>query len=247
MINSNDPAFLFYPGDYLRDTQCLSAPAQVSYDRIMCEHMRDICISKTRLNFFIKRLNEEQKSEILSILSKSEKGYQIPWVVRSVEKRRKYSDSRRKNRLSGKDKSSKKSAKHMKTYVRHMENENENINIKNSKNKESINKDLLKKKEYSLNKDLIEQKDQFNAARKIYPSTKRGNETEFKNFIKKHSDWPEVLPILMDSIKREIEHAQNAERNGRTYYWQNFQTWINQRSWEKELPEVKSTSLLEDF
>ena len=28
---AKDPAFLFYPGDYLRDTQCLSSNAQASY------------------------------------------------------------------------------------------------------------------------------------------------------------------------------------------------------------------------
>ena len=65
----NDPAFLFYPGDYLRDTQCLSENSQVAYDRIMCEHMRNICISKQQLNFFTKRLNDDEKSELFFLLT----------------------------------------------------------------------------------------------------------------------------------------------------------------------------------
>ncbi len=118
---SKDPAFLFYPGDYLKDTQCLSESAQTAYDRIMCEHMRNICISQERLNFFIKRLNDEQKSEVMHVLTKVSGGFQIEWVADSILKRRNYSDSRRKNR-EGKGKSN---PKDVLTYVSHMENANE--------------------------------------------------------------------------------------------------------------------------
>lgn len=116
---ANDPAFLFYPGDYLRDTQCLSEQSQVAYDRIMCEHMRNICISQPLLNFFTKRLTPDQKSELETILTKVPGGYQIAWVAESIEKRKEYSESRRKNRTSSKNISS--------SYDRHMENENENV------------------------------------------------------------------------------------------------------------------------
>jgi len=117
---AKDPAFLFYPGDYLKDTQCLSESAQTAYDRIMCEHMRNICISQERLNFFTKRLNDEQRSEVMHVLQKVAGGFQIEWVADSILKRRNYSDSRRKNR-EGKGKSN---TKDMLTYVPHMENAN---------------------------------------------------------------------------------------------------------------------------
>ncbi|MCH7724603.1 MAG: conserved phage C-terminal domain-containing protein [Bacteroidetes bacterium] len=116
-----DPAFLFYPGDYLRDTQCLSEKTQVAYDRIMCEHMRNICISQKQLNFFTKRLSEDEKEELKMILKKINSGYQIEWVAESIEKRRTYSESRRKNRTGKKRNISK-------TYDPHMENESENVN-----------------------------------------------------------------------------------------------------------------------
>ncbi len=115
-----DPAFLFYPGDYLRDTQCLSEKAQVSYDRIMCEHMRNICISKQQLKFFTKRLSDDEREELLMTLDKVSGGYQIKWVADSIEKRRAYSESRRKNRSS-------KPKKDIKTYDEHMENEIEDV------------------------------------------------------------------------------------------------------------------------
>lgn len=128
---SKDPAFLFYPGDYLRDTQCLSEKSQVAYDRIMCEHMRNICISNQQLNFFTKRLTEDEKLELMFLLTEINGGFQITWVADSILKRRNYSDSRRKNRTS-------KPKNISSSYDSHMENENEIVNenktvVKNAK------------------------------------------------------------------------------------------------------------------
>ena len=121
VIMAKDPAFLFYPGDYLRDTQMLSEKTQVAYDRIMCEHMRNICITQQQLKFITKRLSEEELSELMMMLSKINGGYQIVWVAESISKRKAYSESRRQNRESKPNKTSK-------TYDAHMENENEIIN-----------------------------------------------------------------------------------------------------------------------
>lgn len=127
---ATDPAFLFYPGDYLRDTQCLSEKPQVAYDRIMCEHMRNIVITQERLEFFTKRLDDDEKEELAHVLLKVEGGFMIAWVAESISKRKAYGASRRQNR-SGKGK------KHVlntsSTYVPHMENENENTEVKDVK------------------------------------------------------------------------------------------------------------------
>lgn len=127
---AKDPAFLFYPGDYLRDTQCLSESVQVAYDRIMCEHMRNICVSQQQLNFFTKKLSQGEKEELLAVLTQVDGGFQIDWVVDSVTKRRAYSESRSKNREG---KGIKNPKEHMKTYVEHMENE-----IEYEKEKEEV-------------------------------------------------------------------------------------------------------------
>jgi len=118
---SKDPAFLFYPGDYLRDTQMLSEKTQVAYDRIMCEHMRNIHITQKQHKFLTKRLSEDEMEELNMVIVKVTGGYQIPWVVESISKRKAYSESRRKNREG-------KSKEDMLTYDTHMENENENEN-----------------------------------------------------------------------------------------------------------------------
>lgn len=126
---SQDPAFLFYPGDYLRDTQVLSESAQVAYDRIMCEHMRNICsdmsnitVSQSRVDFITKRLSEEDREQIMSVLTESKGEFQIYWVAESISKRKAYSESRSRNR------SSKKTKNISSTYDQHMENENVNEN-----------------------------------------------------------------------------------------------------------------------
>lgn len=143
---SKDPAFLFYPGDYLRDTQCLSEKAQVAYDRIMCEHMRNICLRQEQLNFFTKKLNDDEKAELLFLLQEEKGCFFIPWIRESIIKRREYSESRRKNRI----KDMKTYVKDMKTYDEHMEIENEieieNIN-KKEKEKEKIDFSALEEKE----------------------------------------------------------------------------------------------------
>lgn len=144
---ANDPAFLFYPGDYLRDTQCLSESSQVAYDRIMCEHMRNICISQSQLDFFTKRLNSDQKSELMMVLKPSGSGFCIPWVVDSITKRREYSESRRKNRTSDKEKKKKDMSIISKSYVQHMDNEIEIENIV-LVNKESIQKSIFSDQQF---------------------------------------------------------------------------------------------------
>ena len=130
---AKDPAFLFYPGDYLRDTQCLSESVQVAYDRIMCEHMRNICISQQQLNFFTKRLSEDEKSELEMVLTKVEGGFQIAWVAESICKRKAYSSSRSENR---KGKSKEDMKKISDTYEQHMVNEDGNEDKEEEEDKE---------------------------------------------------------------------------------------------------------------
>lgn len=104
----------------------MSERAQVAYDRIMCEHMRNICISQQQLKFFTKRLTEEEIDELKMVLTEIDGGWQIVWVAESINKRRAYSESRRSNRTKKTSKNEKTYDKHILTYDKHMENEIEN-------------------------------------------------------------------------------------------------------------------------
>lgn len=73
----------------------------------------------------------------------------------------------------------------------------------------------------------------FEEARKLYPGTKRGRDTEFKDFCKKHKDWELVLPTMKNAIEAQIKWRAHASGDFRPA-WKNFSTWINQRCWEDE-------------
>jgi len=150
---AKDPAFLFYPGDYLRDTQCLSEKAQVAYDRIMCEHMRNISkdmskigVTKEKLNFFTKRLADDEKNDLMHVLVKTGNIFQIEWVSLSICKRKNYSENRAENRRG-------KNKKDMKSYDSHMEIENEIEDVNEDDKEENANSEFLKNNNMSSLKD----------------------------------------------------------------------------------------------
>jgi hypothetical protein len=190
---AKDPGFLFYPGDYLRDTQCLSEKAQVAYDRIMCEHMRNICITQDQLNFFTKRLSEDEKMELMMVVVKKDCGYQIEWVAESICKRKEYSASRRKNRSS-------KGNNISDTYDSHMDNENENV-IKddNKDKKEKSNMFAFRANliQYGFDKQLV---DDWMLVRKTKKST--NSKTAFDGFIteieKRSCVLNEVMAVMVE-------------------------------------------------
>lgn len=132
MKEKNDGfAFVFFPGSYLRDTQCLSEKSQVAYDRIMCEHVRNICISKSQFKFFVKKLNNEEIEELMQVLTENEDGFQITWVADSINKYNNYRQSRSNNRKGKTKKQEENKNNHMenisKTYDKHMEYEYEDL------------------------------------------------------------------------------------------------------------------------
>ncbi len=87
-------------------------------------------------------------------------------------------------------------------------------------------------------KNTTELKNIFEKARKLFPGSKRGLQTEYDNFLKKHKDGSEVIHLLEPAIQREIIHKTNLKNSGQFCpAWKNFQTWINNRCWEQEFPD----------
>lgn len=211
---AKDPAFLFYPGDYLRDTQCLSEKCQVAYDRIMCEHMRNICITQEQLNFFTKRLDPEEKRELIFLLVKIEGGYQIEWVAESICKRKTYSKSRAENR-KGKPKNISK------TYVPHMENEIENVNedviiIDFDKEKLKFKNDFRWKEKFCRDKNISLQQlelkmDEFISDIELKEDFKELKElkSHFTNTFNKNKNGSTVNQTKLGTSAARIEAARN--------------------------------------
>lgn len=82
----------------------------------------------------------------------------------------------------------------------------------------------------------------FELARKKYPGTKRGHFTEYSNFMRKCKNYKEVALILIAAINNQTEWREQKRLAGMfVSEWPNFQTWINQRRWEEEKPEIKNS------
>ena len=64
----------------------------------------------------------------------------------------------------------------------------------------------------------------------------KGLETEFTNYKRHHKDWGKCLPLLLPAIEKQKTWRAGANGEFRPR-WKNFQTWINQRCWEDELPD----------
>lgn len=86
----------------------------------------------------------------------------------------------------------------------------------------------------------------FDQFRTEYPGTKRGLKTEFENFIKKNK--LETVHLLLPALKTEKQHREALSKSGQFIpQWKNLQTWINQKCWEQEFPEVKQNPEIELF
>lgn len=81
----------------------------------------------------------------------------------------------------------------------------------------------------------------FDEFRKQYPGTKRGLETELKHFLKNNK--PNIAARLLPALKREKQYKDNLMKSGKFCpQWKHLSTWINQKSWEQEFPNVNGHS-----
>lgn len=77
----------------------------------------------------------------------------------------------------------------------------------------------------------------FDEARKLFPGVKRGNDTEFTNYRKKHKDWKKYLPDLLGCVAYQISERKALESKGDWVppQWCAFSVWINERRFERSM------------
>ena len=114
------------------------------------------------------------------------------------------------------------------------------INKGNNDVYEIISEDI-EEKENCENEHFSKLEEAFEVFRKSYPGRKRGHDTEFDAFKRKHKNWTKIVPLLMPALQRLIEYNKAAEAAGQ---WKpnyaNLSTWLYQARWEEELPEITS-------
>lgn len=88
-------------------------------------------------------------------------------------------------------------------------------------------------------KPTEEQTAAFEDAREAFKGRKRGHDTEFADFRRKHKDWPTAVHQLLSAVNRLDEYRERCIEAGEFCAgWPHFSTWLNQRRWEDEYPEV---------
>jgi hypothetical protein len=100
----------------------------------------------------------------------------------------------------------------------------------------STNSTVIDSVNDSVNVSEEKRKIDFEIFRLQYPGVKRGFETEYENFKKKHKDWKEVIVHLQGCLTYQMEKRYEKKTlNQFVPEWKNLQTWINQRCWEDEM------------
>ena len=193
---SNDPAVLFYTSDFLTGTMTMNNENVGKYIKLLClQHQKGRLTEQDML--FICSTYVEQ---VYKKFEKDENGlYYNKRMEEEIIKRKKYSDSRRKN--------VQKRYENKSTYVLHMENENENIN-----------KDINKIKNLSKKFDEIWDR---------YPK-KDGKKQALRHFqvsVKTEEDWIDINKAL-DNYMESANFKKGFIKNGSTWF-NNWQDWIN--------------------
>ena len=94
------------------------------------------------------------------------------------------------------------------------------------------------------NQDTKTDKEVFEVFRLAYSGNKRGLDTEFAHFKKKHKDWKNNLDKLLPAIEAEKKDRQQKKRLDQFIPpMKHLKNWIFERCWEVEFEETKSTEL----
>lgn len=120
---AKDPAFLFYPGDFMTGTQFFTDEQVGKYIRLLLAQHQLGHLKESHMIMICKTYD----NDIFSKFIKDSNGnYYNQRLEDEIIKRKKYTESRRNNRKSEKNISL--------TYDEHMENKNKDININNNIN-----------------------------------------------------------------------------------------------------------------
>ena len=204
-----DPAFLFYSQDFLVGTLAMPFEERGKYITLMCYQHQTGRMSEETIRLLVGLFSDTLRLKF----KQDEKGlFFNERLEQEIEKRDNFIQSRRNNGvMGGRPKKENKPNGYPTDNL--IENENVIVNIK-------------------------EIKEKFEIFRKQYTGTKGGFDPEFKNFQKKCKN--EDVELLLPALIKEKQHKQKSIELGVFCpEWKNLSTWINQKCWLQELPELK--------
>lgn len=222
---AKDPAFLFYPGDWLSGTLTFNRSHKGAYmDLLMAQHSTGHMSLEDIKTVLGPDFDEMWELKLKKKFKQDDNGLFFNQKLEEViNERSEYKTGRLEN-LKGKK-------KHMNPHMGILYEDtlcrDEDIN----RDEDIVNKGGKGEKEEDDNL-----KNQFEIFRQSYPGTKRGFNPEFENFIKKNKNWKEIVSILSDALNYQKSAREIKRRaGGFVPEWKNLQTWINQKCWEEEI------------
>lgn len=211
---SKDPAVLLYTSDFLTGTYTMSDEQVGKYIRLLClQHQKGHLSEQDMMN-----ICKSYDAHVFSKFIKDEQGlFFNERMEKETMKRINYSESRRKNRKGNNQESHDNHMSNIsKSYVEHMENENENRNI-NKRNK-GVKGGKVKPTEDEA----------FKAFWQLYPR-KSAKQDAVKAWAKID---PSQHNAIMAAVKMQSQSPQWTKDNGQFIPYP--ATWLNRGSWEDE-------------
>jgi len=206
-----DPAFLFYSSDFLTGTYFLNDTQVGKFIRLLCFHHQKGRLTKDHM----LKICLTYDKDIFDLFTKDENGLYFNERLESeVDRRKKYSESRRSNRKK-KTKNEVPVLNISKTYDQHMETETETETI-------TINKTEV---------EVVEIWPSFEDFWDLY-NKKTGNKSLMEVKFNKLSQ--SVKEEIMNYLPGYIESTPDKT------YRKNPQTFLNNKAWEDELIKYNS-------
>jgi hypothetical protein len=205
---AQDPAFLFYYQDFLVGTDDMDNDEVGAYIRCLCHQASKGCISEKHMMKIC--LRQEVYTTVSRKFQRNEDGnYCNERLMLEISKRKAFAESRRNNRM--KKTSDIHMSKTSKTYVPHMENENENedvIEIEDANEKKTTRKKFVKPDE----NDVYNLMGELNATGKNFMS-----EDKLVNFARTFMDHYESNGWVVG--KTPMKDWQSTVRNWMRKEW----------------------------
>lgn len=202
---NKDPAFLFYSSDFLTGTMFMTDSQLGKYIKILCTQHQKGHLSEKDMLKICKRYDKD----IFEKFTKDDDGkYYNIRLESEITKRKDYSKSRSENR---KNKLTRENICF--SYVKHMENENENINninILEYINNNKLNNIIELLLDYFNYRKSIKLPNTQNVIDELIlflkPYSKKEQEKIIKEAIKK--GWKEFYPPRKETNSNETEYSR---------------------------------------
>lgn len=223
-MGTHDPAFLFYSNDFLSGVADLTMEERGQYITLMCLQHQKGHISEKTIWLCVGSVSVD----VLSKFKQDENGcYYNERLEAEIEKRAKYTESRRVNgKKGGRKKNHMVSGSLNKNEARknHTENENDNVIIDNDN--EDIIEGLREEEKENKKKTRISQSD-VDYLYSLYPASCPNRN---KSTGKGRKDKEKIREMLKDMSKEELEFTIKAyvQQCAEKKEWlKNFSTFLN--------------------